>query len=198
MLRVCTLDLTHAGNQLLGLERSECRADQRHRALGTRMFGPVPCVARPLPASSNKQGNHMTLFPDPFNPLLRLQEALDSYRTSGWLQSSPSGSGSYPPLNIFRKGDDLVLIAEVPGISKSAIDLQVKGRTIRLSGTKAVAYGEKASLHRRERLAGRFDRSVTLPVEVDPDGVKAECQDGILALFLPQAERDKPRSIKIG
>jgi HSP20 family protein len=39
---------------------------------------------------------------------------------------------------------------------------------------------------------------VTLPVEIDPDGVKAECHDGILALFLPRAERDKPRSIKIG
>ena len=140
----------------------------------------------------------MALFPDPFNPLLGLQEALEAFRASGWLQSGPSGGGSYPPLNIFRKGDDLVLIAEVPGISKSDLDVQVKGRTIRLSGTKAVKYGENASLHRRERLAGRFDRSVTLPVEVDADGVKAECRDGLLALFLPRAEQDKPRSIKIG
>ena len=98
----------------------------------------------------------MALFPDPFNTLLGLQEALDAFRTSGWLQSGPSGGGSYPPLNIFRKGEDLVLIAEVPGISKSDLDVQVKGRTIRLSGTKAVKYGESASLHRRERLAGRL------------------------------------------
>jgi len=140
----------------------------------------------------------MALFPDPFNTLLGLQEALESFRTSGWLQSSPSGGGSYPPLNVFRKGDDFVLIAEVPGISRSDLDLQVKGRTIRLSGTKAVKYPEKSSVHRRERLAGRFDRSITLPVEIDPEGVKAECRDGILALSLPRAERDKPRSIKIG
>jgi HSP20 family protein len=141
----------------------------------------------------------MALFPDPFNTLLGLQEALDAFRTSGWLQSGPSGGGSFPPLNIFRKGEDLVLIAEVPGISKSDLDVQVKGRrTIRLTGTKAVKYGESASLHRRERLAGRFDRSVTLPIEVDADGVKAECRDGLLALFLPRAEGDKPRSIKIG
>jgi len=140
----------------------------------------------------------MALFPDPFGTMLGLQEALEAFRRSGWLQSSPSGSGSYPPLNIFRKGDDLVLIAEVPGISRSDLDLQVKGRTIRLSGKKTVQYGEKASVHRRERLAGRFDRSVTLPVEIDTDGVKAECRDGILALFLPRAERDKPRSITIG
>ena len=140
----------------------------------------------------------MAIFPDPFNTLLGLQEALEAFRTSGWLQSSPSGGGSYPPLNVFRKGDDFVLIAEVPGISRTDLDLQIKGRTIRLSGTKTVKYPEKSSVHRRERLAGRFDRSVTLPIEIDPEGVKAECRDGILALSLPRAERDKPRSIKIG
>ena len=75
--------------------------------------------------------------------------------------------------------------------------MQVKGNTIRLAGTKSVSYPEKASLHRRERTQGRFDRAVTLPVEIDPDGVKAEYHDGILALFLPRAERDKPRSIQV-
>jgi HSP20 family protein len=139
----------------------------------------------------------MALFPDPFNTLLGLQDALQAFRTSGWLLSGPSGGGSYPPVNIFRQGDDLVLIAEVPGINKSDLELQVKGRTIRLAGTKAVKYPENASLHRRERSTGRFDRSLTLPVEVDPDGVKAESHDGILALFLPRAERDKARSISI-
>jgi len=140
----------------------------------------------------------MAIFPDPFNTLLGLQEALEAFRTNSWLQSGPSGGGSYPPLNVFRRGDDFVLIAEVPGIDKSHLDVQVKGRTIRLSGTKTVKYAEKASVHRRERLAGRFDRSVTLPVEIDPDGVKADCRDGILALSLPGAERNMARSIKIG
>ena len=140
----------------------------------------------------------MVLFSDPFTSLLGLQDALQAFRTSGWLQSGPSGGGSYPPLNIFRKGDDFVLVAEVPGISRSDLEVQVKGRTLRLSGSKTVKYGEKASLHRRERLAGRFDRSVTLPVEIEADAVRAECHDGILVLSLPRAEQDKPRSIKIG
>ncbi|HME23542.1 MAG TPA: Hsp20/alpha crystallin family protein [Acetobacteraceae bacterium] len=139
----------------------------------------------------------MALFPDPFDTLSSLQQALDTLRTSGWLASGPSGGGSYPPVNVFRKGDDFVVITEVPGIGKSDLEIQVKGNTIRLAGTKSVTYPEKASLHRRERLAGRFDRTVTLPVEIDPDGVKAECRDGILALFLPRAERDKPKSIRI-
>ena len=139
----------------------------------------------------------MALFPDPFDALSSLQQALDTFRTSGWLASGPSGGGGYPPVNVFRKGDDFVVITEVPGIAKSDFEIQVKGSTIRLVGTKAVAYPEKASLHRRERLAGRFDRALTLPVEIDADGVKAECRDGILAMFLPRSERDKPKSIRV-
>jgi len=140
----------------------------------------------------------MALFPDPVSTLLGLQNALDAFRRSDWLQSSPSSSGSYPPLNIFRKGDDFTLVAEVPGIAKSDLDIQVKGRTVRLSGSKSVMYPEKSSVHRRERLQGRFDRSITLPIEVDQDRVSAECHDGVLIISLPRAERDKPRSIRIG
>ena len=134
-----------------------------------------------------------SLFSDPFEALLQFQQALDSFRTSGWLSTGPSAGGAYPPINIFRKGDDLVAIAEVPGIRKSDLEIQVVGRTIR-----SVEYGDKAALHRRERLAGRFDRAFTVPVEIDADQVKAECRDGILALYLPRAERDKPKTITVG
>ena len=139
----------------------------------------------------------MALFPDPFDTASNLQQALDTFRASSWLAPGPSGGGGYPPMNVFRKGDDFIIIAEVPGIRRSDLDVQVKGNTLRLAGTKSVNYPEKASLHRRERLAGRFDRAVTLPIEIDPDGVKAECRDGTLALFLPRAERDKPKSIQV-
>jgi HSP20 family protein len=139
----------------------------------------------------------MALFADAFDALSSLQQTLDSFRASSWLTTGPSGGGSYPPMNIFRKGDDFILIAEVQGVQKSDLTVQVKGNTIRLAGTKAVSYPEKAALHRRERLAGRFDRAVTLPVEINADGVKAESRDGILALFLPRAERDKPKSVEV-
>jgi HSP20 family protein len=139
----------------------------------------------------------MALFSSPFDTLLGLQEALDAFRTSGWLDAGPSGGGAYPPINVFRKGEDFVVIAEVPGVRKSDLELQVKGNTIRFSGGKAVDYPEQVGLHRRERLGGRFDRAVTLPFEIDADNVQAECRDGILALLLPRAERDKPRTIQV-
>jgi len=52
-------------------------------------------------------------------------------------------------------------------------------------------------VHRRERVSGEFDRTLSLPIELDPNGIKAEYRDGLLALYLPRAESDKPRSIKV-
>jgi len=137
------------------------------------------------------------LFSDPFDALQRFQQAIDAFRTSSWLGTGPSAAGAYPPLNVFRKGEDVVVITEVPGTRKSDIQVQVKGNTIRISGSKSIDYGQTAALHRRERRAGRFDRAITVPVEIDPDGVRAEYREGILALYLPRAERDKPKAITI-
>ena len=140
----------------------------------------------------------MAVFSSPLDALLGLQRNLDAFRTSGWLDDAgPSGGGAYPPINVFRKGDDFLLVAEVPGVKKSDLDVQVKGRTIRISGAKAVGYPERAGVHRRERLGGRFDRALTLPIEIDAEAVQAECRDGLLALLLPRAARDKPRSIRV-
>ena len=139
----------------------------------------------------------MALLLSPFDSLLGLQQALDAFRTSGWLDAGPSGGGAYPPINVFRKDDEFVVLAEVPGVKKSDLDVQVKGTTIRISGTKAVSYPDQAGVHRRERLSGRFDRALTLPVEIDAEGVRAEYRDGILALLLPRAARDKPRTVQV-
>lgn len=136
-------------------------------------------------------------FSDPFETLLKLQRSLDAFRSSDWLSRGLSGGGSYPLLNVFRKGDDLVVITELPGLKRDDIDVQVHGKRLRISGRKTIDYGEEASLHRRERLAGTFDRTVALPVEIDAANVKAEYRNGVLALLLPRAERDKPKSIAI-
>ena len=141
----------------------------------------------------------MPMLFDPFEQLREFQRALDSFRSSGWLGSGLSAGGAYPPINVFRKGDDIVAIIEVPGVykSESDLDIRVERNTLRISGSKSVEYGDKAATHRRERSAGRFDRAVTLPIDIDPDKIRAECRDGILALYLPRAERDKPRSITV-
>jgi HSP20 family protein len=105
--------------------------------------------------------------------------------------------GTYPPVNVFQQGDDLVAIVELPGIQKEDLNIQAKENTIRIAGRKAIDYPENVSLHRRERLSGVFDRTLVVPMQIDPDGIKAEYNDGLLALFIPRGERDKPRNIQI-
>lgn len=139
----------------------------------------------------------LTTFTDPFDSLFRLQRELEARLASDWLDGATAGVGAFPPINVFRQGHDLVALIEMPGVSKDDITLEAKEGTIRVSGRKIVDYGDQFSVHRRERVAGSFDRTITLPVRIDPDGIKAECRDGILALFIPRAESDKPRSIKI-
>jgi HSP20 family protein len=137
------------------------------------------------------------LFADPFDALFRFQQALDQLRSSDWLETGPSGQGAYPPINVFRKGDDIVLIVEVPGVKKSDLRVEAKGNTIRISGSKSTGYSGKVSVHRIERVGGTFDRAISLPIEINSERIKAESRDGILALHLPRAEHDKPRSISI-
>jgi HSP20 family protein len=133
----------------------------------------------------------------PIDTLQSLQQALDSFRTSSWLDDGLSGDGAYPPINVFRKGEDFALIAEVPGVKKADIEVQVKGRTVRISGAKSVDYPAGSAVHRRERLGGRFDRALSLPFEIDVEHVQAECRDGVLALLLTRAEHDRPKTIKV-
>jgi HSP20 family protein len=136
-------------------------------------------------------------FADPSDALLNLQRALEERLESGWLQDFTTGRGPFPPINVFQQGDDILAIIELPGIDKDDLQIQAKENTIRISGRKSVDYPEGVSVHRRERVWGEFDRTLSLPVQLDPDRIKAEYKDGILALFLPRAERDKPRTITI-
>src|ERR1700693_5042118 len=101
-----------------------------------------------------------------FETLFNFPQPLDALRASSWLESTPSGGGPYPPLNVFRKGDDFVIITEIPGVRASDLDIQVRGNAIRIAGIKTVDYSDKASRHRREGRAGTFDRHVNIPVEV--------------------------------
>ena len=136
-------------------------------------------------------------FNDPFETLFALQRALDARTASGWMERGTAAIGSFPPINIFQKNDDFVAVVELPGIDKNDLEIEAKENTIRIRGRKTIAYGERASVHRRERISGVFDRTLSVPIRIEPGGVTAEYRDGMLALFAPRAEADKPRSIKV-
>jgi HSP20 family protein len=111
--------------------------------------------------------------------------------------AEPTASqGPFPPINVFAQGDDILAIIELAGVDKNDLQIQAKENILRISGKKVANYPD-GSVHRRERVFGEFDRTLSLPVQLDPEGIKAEFRDGVLALLLPRAEREKPRTIKI-
>ncbi len=134
---------------------------------------------------------------DPFDALFALQRALEANLASDWMGAGTAASGSFPPINIFQQGHDLVAIVELPGLDKNELNIEAQANTIRISGRKTVNYARPASVHRRERLSGVFDRTLSVPIRIDAERVRAEYKDGILALFIPRAESDKPRKINI-
>ena len=139
----------------------------------------------------------VTRYVDPFEALFAFQRALENRLSSDWLGNTTAGTGSYPPVNLFQRGDDLVAIIELPGVNRNDLNIQVKNESIRIAGRKSVDFPEQASAHRRERLWGEFDRTIAVPMQIDPDGIEAEYNDGVLALVIPRPERDKPRTIEI-
>ena len=136
-------------------------------------------------------------YADPFETLFAFQRALENRLSSDWLGTTTAAMGTYPPINVFQQGDDLVAIVELPGVNKGDLNIQAKENTIRIAGQKTIDYPENVSLHRRERLSGVFDRTLAVPMQIDPDRIQAEYKDGLLALFIPRAEKDKPRTIEV-
>ena len=139
----------------------------------------------------------ITAFVDPFEALFNLQRALEARLASDWLRDQTTSEGPFPPINLFQQGDDLLAIIELPGIDKDSLQIEVKENAIRIAGKKAVSYPQGVSVHRRERVSGEFDRTISVPVRLESDRIKAEYLDGILALFLPRSERDRPRTIAV-
>ena len=129
--------------------------------------------------------------------LLDLQRAVEGARRSNWLGASTAGYGTFPPINVFRQGHDFVLVAELPGVEKDSLDVQVKGRQVHLRGMKRVEFADGASVHRRERRSGAFRRSFTLPEDVDADAISATFKDGLLTLTVPKTAKAQARQIAI-
>jgi HSP20 family protein len=114
------------------------------------------------------------------------------------LQGRPFRSPSYPAINLWTNEDGQVISAEMPGVRMEDIDISLTADALSLSGTRYPdEVAKEAHYHRQERSYGSFSRSLQLPFMVDPDKVEANFKNGVLTIWLPRAEADKPRSITI-
>lgn len=110
-------------------------------------------------------------------------------------------SGTWAPsVDIYDTKDAFMIKAELPGVDKNDIKVDVDGRLLTLRGerkTETETGGQDTSYYRREMFQGVFERTFTLPEAVDPATIKAEYKDGVLHLEVPKPEERKPRQIEI-
>ena len=127
--------------------------------------------------------NHM--FDDVFYPINRDEVELSM--------------GSWNPVvDVYDNDDSIVIKAELPGIDKEGIEIDVKDRVLTLKGERSSESEVKDdNYYRRERSFGKFERAFTLPADVDPDKIKADYKDGVLKIDIPKPEEKKPRQITI-
>ena len=103
-----------------------------------------------------------------------------------------------PAVDIYEEQDSIVIKAELPGVPKEGISVDVKGRVLTLKGERSADNETKEDkFYRRERVYGKFERAFTLPAEVNPDVVKAEYTDGVLKITVPKPEAHKPKQITV-
>ena len=107
-------------------------------------------------------------------------------------------SGWHPVVDIFDEGTEIVLKAELPGIKKEEIHVEVENNVLTLHGEKKREEKyEKAGVYRSERVYGAFSRSFTLPGSVDAGKIEAAFKDGVLTVKLPKVEAAKPKQIAV-
>ena len=132
---------------------------------------------------------------DPWHDLRALQGDLARlWERSPWLANS-LGAREYPPLNVSVAEDQIVVAVELPGVKIGDVEITLTGDTLVIKGEKNP--GDAGKVHRRERFAGRFSRTIHVPSRVERDAIKAKLVDGILTVTLPEAAEAKSRKITV-
>jgi HSP20 family protein len=103
-----------------------------------------------------------------------------------------------PSVDILEKDGNLILRAELPGMTEKDIDLKIEGNTLTLQGERKMENEDKKSnYHRVESFYGSFSRSFRLPDTVDYEKIDAKYKNGVLTVTLPQKPEVKPREIPV-
>ena len=140
---------------------------------------------------------------DPFRDVLALQNRMNSLfqefnRGQGDGNDLATTAAFVPPVDIYEDEHKIVLKLEVPGMKESDLDIQLENNVLTIRGERKFEKDEKEeNFHRIERRYGSFYRSFTVPNTVNPEGVKAGYEAGVLRVELEKRAEAKPKQIKV-
>lgn len=137
---------------------------------------------------------------DVFSELSRMQEEMNRYFDDffGEQRRGLSEGAWLPAVDVSETDSEMVVRAELPGMTQDDIEVNLQDNVLTLKGEKKQEKKEeKENYHRVERSYGSFSRSFTLPAGVNQDEVKATFKDGVLEIAMPKTEEAKPKKIAI-
>jgi HSP20 family protein len=153
-------------------------------------------------ANITRRGDRYTDMPPPgFVGLQRLNRMLDE-AFSGWPFSQQGGgvltSAWVPACDVCEDRDNVEINVEIPGVRPEDVKLTVENNILTIYGEKKEeSRTQEQQMHRYERSYGSFERSFALPSSVDPEGIDARYEHGILKITIPKAEKARPREIPV-
>ena len=113
----------------------------------------------------------------------------------------PYQGSAYPKVNVYEYDDKVGIVAEIPGLDKKQLSVEVEEGVLTISGDKHAIHEEDgATVLRRELKASSFNRSFELGEQLDGGNISANFKDGILSISVPKVEPEKPKrhTVKIG
>ena len=138
---------------------------------------------------------------EPLRELGTLQSEMNRLFNTVFDGPTPNGATMrrwMPPMDLVESGDDFVLRADLPGMGEEDVNIELEDSTLTISGErKAEHEARERGWYRIERSFGSFSRSLTLPDRVDPDGISASFDRGVLEVRIPKPEEHKPRRVEI-
>jgi HSP20 family protein len=141
---------------------------------------------------------------EPVRELTSLQNEMNRLFTTFFDTPTTTGNGEsatrrwIPAMDLVETEDHFVLKADLPGLSEGDVSLEVEDNVLTLSGERKAEHEDKREGYVRvERAYGAFRRSLTLPEGIDPEGVSASFDNGVLEVRIPKPEERKPRRVAI-
>jgi HSP20 family protein len=143
------------------------------------------------------------LEPERWEPQSELDQVADRMRrmleqtfgSLGW-RSMQERAGWLPVVDIAETDDAYIVEAELPGIQRQDVDIELVGSELTISG-EAKQRESEGTVRKQSRRRGRFDYRVTLPDQVDADKVTATLKDGVLEVRVPRSQRAPRRKIEV-
>ena len=132
----------------------------------------------------------LLMKPEPFSSdINRLFNTLfDEGRQQRWV----------PAMDLVESDDHFVLKADLPGLGEDDVSIEIRDNTLTIAGERKSEYEQsERGWYRVERSTGAFSRSLSLPEGVNPDGVSAAFDKGVLEVTIPKPEQKKPRRVQI-